>query len=61
MKANIKIDLKTAIPSEAQRLLLNVFENWKKDGIIKEYHFALDTPNGIVTEICVLENEKVIA
>jgi hypothetical protein len=61
MKATMQIDMKALVPSEAQRILLDVCEKLKSDGFITEYHFEIDTPDGVVTEICVLENEKVIA
>lgn len=55
------IDLKASTPSEAQRILLDIFEKMKAKGFIEGYHFEIDTPDGVVTENCVLENEKVIA
>jgi len=61
MKAKMQIDLKASTPSEAQRILMDLFEKLKSDGIIENYHFEIATPDGVVTEICVLANEKVIA
>ncbi len=61
MKAILQIDLKASTPSEAQRILLDTFEKMKMEGFIKEYHFEIDTPDGLVTERCILDSEKVIA
>jgi hypothetical protein len=61
VKATLQIDLKASTPSEAQRILLDTFEKMKLKGFIKEYHFEIDTPDGPVTERCILDNEKLIA
>jgi len=61
MKATLQIDLKASTPSEAQRLLLDTCEKMKLEGLIKEYRFEIDTPDGLVTEKCILASEKVIA
>ncbi len=61
MKATLQIDLRVSTPSEAQRLLLDACEKMKMEGLIKEYHFEIDTPDGLVTEKCILASEKVIA
>lgn len=61
MRAKMQMDMKVSTPSEAQSILLEIFEKMKTEGIINEYHFEIDTPDGLVTEICVLESEKVIA
>ncbi len=47
--------------SEAQGLLLKTCEKMKSEGLIKDYHFEIDTPDGPVTERCILDGEKVIA
>jgi len=61
MKAILNIDLKASIPSEAQRLLLDACEKMKSEGLITQYRFEIDTPDGLVTEKCILASEKVIA
>jgi hypothetical protein len=61
MKATLQINLNASTPSEAQRLLLMTCEKMKSEGFIKEYHFEIDTPDGPVTERCILDGEKVIA
>jgi hypothetical protein len=61
MKANLQIDLKSLTPSEAQRFLLDTCEKMKLEGFIGGYHFEIDTPDGPVTEKCILDREKVIA
>ena len=61
MKATLQINLNASTPSEAQRLLLKTCEKMKSEGFIREYHFEIDTPDGSVTERCILDGEKVIA
>ncbi len=61
MKAILQIDLKASTPSEAQRVLLDTFEKMKMEGFIKEYHFEINTSDGLVTDKCILDSEKVIA
>ena len=61
MKATLQFHLNASTPSEAQRLLLETCEKLKLEGFIKEYHFEIDTPDGLVTERCLLASEKVIA
>ena len=61
MKVTLQINLNASTPSEAQRFLLETCEKMKLEGFIKEYHFEIDTPDGPVTERCILDGEKVIA
>ena len=61
MKATLQINLNASTPSEAQRFLLKACEKMKLEGFIKEYHFEIDTPDGPVTERCILDRQKVIA
>ena len=61
MKATLQIDLKASTPSEAQRFLLDTCEKMKLEGFIKEYHFEINTSDGLVTDKCILDSEKVIA
>ena len=61
MKATLQINLTATTPSQAQRLLLKTCEKMKLEGSIKECHFEIDTPDGPVTEKCILDSEKVIA
>jgi hypothetical protein len=60
MKATLQIDLTSPTPSEAQGFLLETCEKSKSEGFIAKYHFEIDTPDGIVTEKCVLDSEKVV-
>ena len=61
MKATLQIDLNASTPSEAQRFLLGACEKMKLEGMIKEYHFEIELPDGFITEKCILASEKVIA
>jgi len=59
MKARVQIDVQARTPSEAQRILLAISKKLKSDGFITEYHFEIDTPDGVVTDKSVLGNELV--
>ena len=61
MKATLQIDFNASTPSDAQSLLLDACEKMKLEGLIKEYHFEIDTPDGPVTEKCILASQKVVA
>jgi hypothetical protein len=61
MKAVLHIDLKTSSPEDGQRILFDLCENLKQEKAVKDYHFEIETPDGPVTEKCVLSDEKVIA
>jgi hypothetical protein len=61
MKAIMQLDVLAATPTDAQRILLAISKKLKSDGFITEYHFEIDVPDGVVTEKCVLESDKIIA
>ncbi len=61
MKAFLQIHLKTTSPKEGQSILLDFCEKMKRDGLIDEYNFKIETPGGTVTEKCLLADQKVIA
>jgi hypothetical protein len=57
MKATMLIDVKAPTPTDAQRILLAISKKLKSDGFITEYHFEIDTPDGVITEKSDLGNE----
>jgi hypothetical protein len=57
----LNIDLKTSSPEEAQQALLDLCEKMKKEELITDYRFEIETVGGPVTERCVLADEQVIA
>lgn len=61
MKAIMKINLKLTSPEEGQRVLLNLCEKMKREDLIDDYHFEIETPAGPITEKCLLSDHKVIA
>jgi phosphoribosylformylglycinamidine (FGAM) synthase PurS component len=61
MKAVITLNLKLTSPEESQRILNEVCEKLKADGVIDNYSFEIQSENGIVTEKCILSEDKVIA
>jgi len=61
MKALLQVNLKTSSPEEGQRILLNLCEKMTREDLIDQYHFEITTPDGPVTEKCLLSDQKVIA
>ena len=61
MKAVINLDLKAGTAEEAQRIVEKVYGELKAAGLIRDYRFEIETPDGPVTEKCVLSAGKVIA
>ncbi len=61
MRAILQVTLKTVSAGEGQRFLHDLCEKLKKEKIIDDYHFEIETADGPVTEKCVLSDEKVIA
>jgi hypothetical protein len=61
MKALLQVTLKVSSPEEGQRVLVDFCEKMKRDGLIDEYNFEIATPDGPVTEKCLLADQKVIA
>lgn len=59
MRARVQVDVRAADPTEAQRILLAVSKKLKSDGFITDYHFEIDTPEGVITEKSVLGNELI--
>jgi phosphoribosylformylglycinamidine (FGAM) synthase PurS component len=61
MKAVITLNLKLTSPEESQRILNEICEKLKADGVIDSYSFEMQSENGIVTEKCILSEGKVVA
>ena len=61
MKALITVDLKAASAEAAQRALFDLCDEMKKKGFIGAYAFEIETPEGTVTDRCVLAEGKVVA
>ena len=61
MKATITLNLKSASAEESQRILNEVCEKLKADGVIDRYSFEIQSEKGIITEKCILSEGKVIA
>jgi hypothetical protein len=61
MKAVLQVNLKDSSPKEGQQILLDLCEKMKRDGRVDEYHFEITTPDGPVTEKCLLSDQKVVA
>lgn len=61
MKVEIAMEFNTLSPGEAQKILKELCEKLRADGVISAYHFAIQAETGAVTEKCILDEEKVIA
>jgi hypothetical protein len=62
MRAILNLDLKAGTPEEAQRVVEDACRRLEAAGLISsDYRFEIETPDGPVTEKCVLSEGKVIA
>ena len=62
MKAVINLDLKSVTTEEAQKIVEDACRKLEEAGLISSnYRFEIETPDGPVTERCVLSEGKVIA
>jgi hypothetical protein len=61
MRAVIHLDLKTSTIEETQRIVEDACRKLHVAGLIKDYRFEIETPDGSVTERCVLADGKVVA
>ena len=61
MRAILNLDLKAGTPEEAQRVVEDVCRKLQAACLINDYRFEIETPDGPVTEKCVLSAGKVIA
>jgi phosphoribosylformylglycinamidine (FGAM) synthase PurS component len=61
MKAVITLNLKSTSTEESQRILNDACEKLKAGGVIDTYGFEIFAGGGIITEKCMLSEEKVIA
>lgn len=61
MNATLRITLRTDSAEEGQKLLQDLCEKLKQEKVILDFRFEIDTPEGPVTEKCVLSGLGVIA
>jgi len=61
MKAILTFDLQADTPEEAQKMLEGVREELGRNNRISGCRFEIETPDGPVTEKCVLSAGKVVA
>jgi len=61
MRAILNLDLKAKTPEEAQRVVEDACRKLQAAGQINGYRFEIETPDGPVTEKCVLSAGQVIA
>jgi hypothetical protein len=61
MKAVITIDLQAASTEAAQRALFDLCDEMRGRGLAGSCAFEIETPEGKVTDRCVLSGGKVVA
>ncbi len=61
MKAVIHVDLSVAKAEEAKNIVEEACKKLQAAGLIKDYRFEIETPDGPVTEKCILSGGKIIA
>ena len=61
MKAIIHVDLTVTQAEEAKKILEDACRQLQAACLIKDFRFEIETPEGPVTERCVLSEGKVIA
>lgn len=61
MKATITLNIKLTSTEASQRILNEVCEKLRADGVIDKYSFEIYSENEIITEKCMLSEGKVIA
>jgi phosphoribosylformylglycinamidine (FGAM) synthase PurS component len=61
VKAVVKIDLEASSGQVAQRVLFDLCDKMKQEGVIRNYSFEIESPDGMITDRCVLAEGKVIA
>ncbi len=61
MKAVIQVDLNVKQTEDAKKIVEDACMRLQVAGLINDYRFEIETPEGPVTERCILEDEKVIA
>lgn len=61
MKAKLEVEFKDLSVEKIQQTLLEILHTLKAIGMIEEGKFEIFTPDGVVTEKCLLQENKVIA
>lgn len=61
MKAKVEIDFKEISVEKAQKTLLDFIYALKAIGMIEEGKFEIHTSEGIVTEKCILKEDRIVA
>lgn len=61
MKALLEIEFNDIPVEQAQKILFEILQALKASQMIQTGNFQIFTPNGIVTEKCILQDSKVIA
>ncbi len=61
MRAVIDLEMKATTPEEAQRIVEDTCRSLQVADKINGYRYEIETPEGPVTEKCVLADGKVIA
>lgn len=60
MKAKLEIEFKDITVEKIQQTLLEILYTLKAKGMIEDGNFEIFTPNGVVTEKCILQQNRVV-
>lgn len=61
MKAKIELELKNVPLEKVHRRLLEFLQTLKELDMVEDGKIEIYTPDGIVTDKCILQNNKVVA
>lgn len=61
MKATIRMSLVNLCVDDAQRTLTDTCQRLLTDGVISDYSFEIETPQGVVGDSCILAGDSVVA
>ncbi|GAQ94164.1 hypothetical protein TAGGR_1342 [Thermodesulfovibrio aggregans] len=61
MKAQIEIEFKDLPVEKIQRAIMEMIQTFKTLDMIDDARFQIFTPNGTVTEKCIVQENKVVA
>jgi len=60
MKAKLELEFKDIPVEKIQQTLLEILHTLKTIGMIEKGTFEIQTPDGVVTEKCILQQHKVV-
>lgn len=61
MKAKLELEFKDIPLEKIQKTLLDILDALKAIGMIEEGKFEIHTSKGVITEKCILKEDRVVA